>query len=99
MKKKLFCVWLVLGFFAFALAPLAVQAQEKTMKLRLSVMWPPQHPWTKTFDQWGKDIAGSDLPVRAKFGVCLGSRRGVSVRVPLECFWDLCAGRGVLSLS
>ena len=56
MKKKLFCVCLVLGFFAFALAPLAVQAQEKAMKLRLSVMWPPQHPWTKTFDQWGKDV-------------------------------------------
>ena len=56
MKRKLFCVLLVFGFFAFALAPLAVQAQEKAMKLRLSVMWPPQHPWTKTFDQWGKDV-------------------------------------------
>jgi TRAP-type transport system periplasmic protein len=56
MKKKLLCVLLVLGFFAFVLAPLAAQAQEKTMKLRLSVMWPPQHPWTKTFDQWGKDV-------------------------------------------
>ncbi len=56
MKKKLFCAWLVLGFFAFALFPLAAQAQEKAMKLRLSVMWPPQHPWTKTFDQWGKDV-------------------------------------------
>jgi TRAP-type C4-dicarboxylate transport system substrate-binding protein len=19
-------------------------------------MWPPQHPWTKTYDQWGKDV-------------------------------------------
>ncbi len=56
MKRKLFCVLLVFGFFAFTLAPLAVQAQEKAMKLRLSVMWPPQHPWTKTFDQWGKDV-------------------------------------------
>jgi TRAP-type transport system periplasmic protein len=56
MKKKLFCLLLVLGFLAFTLAPLAAQAQEKTMKLRLSVMWPPQHPWTKTFDQWGKDV-------------------------------------------
>ena len=26
------------------------------MKLRLSVMWPPQHPLTKTFSQWGKDV-------------------------------------------
>ncbi|MGZ6223057.1 MAG: TRAP transporter substrate-binding protein [Syntrophales bacterium] len=56
MKRKLFCLLLVFGFFAFTLAPLAVQAQEKAMKLRLSVMWPPQHPWTKTFDQWGKDV-------------------------------------------
>jgi TRAP-type C4-dicarboxylate transport system substrate-binding protein len=56
MKKKLLCVLLVLGFFVFVLAPLAAQAQEKTMKLRLSVMWPPQHPFTKLFDQWGKDV-------------------------------------------
>jgi TRAP-type C4-dicarboxylate transport system substrate-binding protein len=56
MRKKLLCVLLVLGFVAFTLAPLAVQAQEKAMKLRLSVMWPPQHPFTKMFDQWGKDI-------------------------------------------
>ena len=56
MRKKLFCLLLVCSFLAFALAPLAAQAQEKTMKLRLSVMWPPQHPWTKTFDAWGKDV-------------------------------------------
>jgi TRAP-type transport system periplasmic protein len=56
MMKKLLCVWLVLGFLAFAFVPLAVQAQEKAMKLRLSVMWPPQHPFTKMFDQWGKDV-------------------------------------------
>jgi TRAP-type C4-dicarboxylate transport system substrate-binding protein len=56
MKKKLLCVWLVLGFFAFALFPLAVSAQEKAMKLRLSVMWPPQHHFTKLYDQWGKDV-------------------------------------------
>ena len=56
MRKKLFCLLLVFGFLAFTLAPLAAQAQEKTMKLRLSVMWPPQHPWTKTFDAWGKDV-------------------------------------------
>jgi TRAP-type C4-dicarboxylate transport system substrate-binding protein len=56
MRKKLCCLWLVLGFIVFAFVPLAVQAQEKTMKLRLSVMWPPQHPWTKLYDQWGKDV-------------------------------------------
>jgi TRAP-type C4-dicarboxylate transport system substrate-binding protein len=26
------------------------------MKLRLSVMWPPQHAITKLLDQWGKDV-------------------------------------------
>jgi TRAP-type C4-dicarboxylate transport system substrate-binding protein len=31
-------------------------AQEKVMKLRLSVFWPPQHPHTKLFEQWGKDV-------------------------------------------
>jgi TRAP-type transport system periplasmic protein len=35
---------------------LPVQAEEKAMKLRLSSIWPPQHPMTKTFDQWGKDV-------------------------------------------
>ncbi len=56
MKKKLVCMWLVLGIVAFAVAPMALQAQEKSMKLRLSTMWPPQHPFTKLFDQWGKDV-------------------------------------------
>jgi TRAP-type C4-dicarboxylate transport system substrate-binding protein len=31
-------------------------AQEKAMKLRLSTMWPPTHPHSKLFDQWGKDV-------------------------------------------
>ncbi len=56
MKRTLVFVCLVLGFFAFSLIPVSAQAQEKAMKLRLSVMWPPQHPWTKMFDQWGKDV-------------------------------------------
>ncbi len=56
MKKKLFCLLLVIGFLGVALVPLAAQAQEKAMKLRLSVMWPPQHPFTKLFDSWGKDV-------------------------------------------
>ena len=56
MRRTLFLVCLVLGLFALSLVPLTAQAQEKVMKLRLSVMWPPQHPWTKTFDQWGKDV-------------------------------------------
>jgi TRAP-type transport system periplasmic protein len=56
MRKKLFCLLVVCGFLVFALAPLSAQAQGKTMKLRLSVQWPPQHPITKLFDQWGKDV-------------------------------------------
>ncbi len=56
MKRTLVFVCLVLGFFAFSLIPVSAHAQEKAMKLRLSVMWPPQHPWTKMFDQWGKDV-------------------------------------------
>jgi TRAP-type C4-dicarboxylate transport system substrate-binding protein len=56
MKKMLIFSCLVLGFFAFSLIPVSAQAQEKAMKLRLSVMWPPQHALTKLFDQWGKDV-------------------------------------------
>jgi TRAP-type transport system periplasmic protein len=56
MKRTTLFVCLVLSFFVLSLVASPVQAQEKVMKLRLSVMWPPQHPLTKTFDQWGKDI-------------------------------------------
>ncbi len=56
MKRKLFCLLVVLGILAVALAPLSASAQEKAMKLRLSTMWPPQHPFSKLFDQWGKDV-------------------------------------------
>ena len=56
MKKTVFFVCLVLGFFALSLIPICAQAQQKAAKLRLSTMWPPQHPFTKLFDQWGKDV-------------------------------------------
>jgi TRAP-type transport system periplasmic protein len=56
MKRTLVFVCMVLGFFALSLVPLTAQAQEKAMKLRLSSMWPPMHPLTKTFGDWGKDI-------------------------------------------
>ncbi len=57
MKKATFCLaLLVTAVFALCVfAPTAAQAQEK-MKLRLSVMWAPQHPWTKLFGQWRKDV-------------------------------------------
>jgi TRAP-type C4-dicarboxylate transport system substrate-binding protein len=56
MKKTVFFVCLVLGFFALSLIPICAQAQQKATKLRLSTMWPPQHPFTKLYDQWGKDV-------------------------------------------
>ena len=57
MKRRSVVTLLVLLTVSlFFLTSIPVQAQEKAMKLRLSVMWPPQHPWTKTFDQWGKDV-------------------------------------------
>src|SRR5512134_3245798 len=57
MKRSSVVTWFVLLTVSlFFLASVPVHAQEKAMKLRLSVMWPPQHPWTKTFDQWGKDV-------------------------------------------
>ena len=46
----------ILAVAVFFVTANPLHAQEKAMKLRLSVMWPPQHPLTKTFDQWGKDI-------------------------------------------
>ena len=57
MKKGSVVTGLVLlAVSLFFLTSIPAHAQEKAMKLRLSVMWPPQHPWTKTFDQWGKDV-------------------------------------------
>ncbi len=56
MKRRLFCLLLVLGIVAVALAPFSAYAQEKSMKLRLSTMWPAQHPFSKLFEQWGKDV-------------------------------------------
>jgi TRAP-type C4-dicarboxylate transport system substrate-binding protein len=57
MKKRSVIALLVLvSVFLFFLTSIPVHAQEKAMKLRLSSMWPAQHPLTKTFDQWGKDI-------------------------------------------
>jgi TRAP-type C4-dicarboxylate transport system substrate-binding protein len=57
MKKnsfsKVFVASMVLLSF-FAAGPLF--AQEKAMKLRLSVLWPAQHPITKLLGDWGKDI-------------------------------------------
>ena len=55
-KRSVVALLVLLTVFLFFVTTVPVHAQEKTMKLRLSVMWPPQHPWTKMFDQWGKDV-------------------------------------------
>jgi len=41
-----FCVMSITG----------AQAQVKVFMLKLSTMWPPTHPHSKLFDQWGKDV-------------------------------------------
>ena len=57
MKRRSVVTLLVLlTVFLFFLTSIPVHAQEKVMKLRLSVQWPPQHPITKNFEQWGKDV-------------------------------------------
>jgi len=57
MKKFLFVLCCVLvAAWTLSVTAVPAQAQEKAMKLRLSVMWPPQHALTKLFDQWGKDV-------------------------------------------
>jgi len=57
MKKRSYVVLFVLvTVFLFFLASIPAQAQEKTMKLRLSTMWPTQHPLTRLFADWGKDV-------------------------------------------
>jgi TRAP-type C4-dicarboxylate transport system substrate-binding protein len=55
-KRSVITLVALLTVFLLSVTLMPVGAQEKTMKLRLSVMWPPQHPWTKMFDQWGKDV-------------------------------------------
>lgn len=57
MKKRSFVALFVLvTVFLFFLTSIPAQAQEKTMKLRLSTMWPTQHPLTRLFADWGKDV-------------------------------------------
>ncbi len=57
MKKLVFVLCCVLlAAWTLSVSAVPAQAQEKTMKLRLSSIWPPQHPMTKLFDQWGKDV-------------------------------------------
>ncbi|MCX7857029.1 MAG: TRAP transporter substrate-binding protein [Deltaproteobacteria bacterium] len=52
MLKARVLVCMVVVFIFFAVTNI-VHAQ---MKLRLSVMWPPQHPHTKLFEEFGKEI-------------------------------------------
>jgi len=52
MKKRLILFFAVATVFFLVAGN--VQAQQ--MKLRLSVMWPPQHAHTKLFEAWGKEV-------------------------------------------
>lgn len=56
MKRTAALTCFLLALFSVFLSPSSVRAEEKAMKLRLSSIWPPQHPFTKLFDQWGKDV-------------------------------------------
>jgi TRAP-type C4-dicarboxylate transport system substrate-binding protein len=55
MKRRFGIISIVL-FVALVFCVLSVVPAQAEMKLRLSVQWPPQHPITKFFDQWGKDV-------------------------------------------
>jgi TRAP-type C4-dicarboxylate transport system substrate-binding protein len=50
---RIFVATMVLLFFVFAGS---LYAEEKAMKLRLSSIWPAQHPFSVMFGEWGKDI-------------------------------------------
>lgn len=57
MKKRSFVALFVLvSVLLLFVASIPAQAQEKAMKLRLSTMWPTQHPLTRLFADWGKDV-------------------------------------------
>ena len=47
-------VCLTMAVFLLTVLPFKAHGQE--MKLRLSLIWPPMHPFTKLLDEWGKDI-------------------------------------------
>lgn len=57
MKRRSFVALFVLvSVLLLFVASIPAQAQEKAMKLRLSTMWPTQHPLTRLFADWGKDV-------------------------------------------
>jgi TRAP-type transport system periplasmic protein len=58
VMKRFFGIMSIVVFvaFVFCMMSIPVQAQEKTMKLRLSTMWPAQHPLSVLFGEWGKDV-------------------------------------------
>ncbi|MCS7280802.1 MAG: TRAP transporter substrate-binding protein [Desulfobacterota bacterium] len=52
MTRTRLILFFALATFLFAL----VSSSYAQMKLRLSVMWPPHHPHTKLFEEFGKEI-------------------------------------------
>ena len=54
MRRSLGIISIVL-FAAVVFCIISSPAQAQ-MKLRLSTMWPPTHPHSVLFNQWGKDV-------------------------------------------
>ena len=55
MRRSFGIVGVVL-FVAFVFCLVSVSPAQAQLKLRLSTMWPPTHPHSKLFDQWGNDV-------------------------------------------
>lgn len=55
MRRSFGIISIVL-FVAFLFCAISVVPAQAQMKLRLSTMWPPQHPHSQLFAQWGKDV-------------------------------------------
>jgi TRAP-type transport system periplasmic protein len=56
MKKSVFVFTVVSITAAFLFTFIPANSQDKTMKLRLSLIWPAVHPYYALLDAYGKDI-------------------------------------------
>lgn len=55
-KGFIVSITVCLAIAALLLTFIPVNSQEKVVKLRCSVMWPPTHPITKLIQEWGREI-------------------------------------------
>lgn len=56
MRRSFGIIGIVLFVLMVFCAATVTVAQAQQLKLKLSTMWPPTHPHSKLFDQWGKDV-------------------------------------------